>query len=181
MARPSKVESGDPVDDTRGDGISQIGRTDNPDQTQAPDLAKLKRYFTEARDLTYIYRTNALGAIDYYDSDQFTGVELTKLAARGQAAIVINRIKPAITSLFIADPWLPTSGSRTNIKPLCISVRCATSIEGSWSDLTSCYSTIRSRAARPIRTGSRGTIPRPFKPCITPSISCSWARTQDAT
>ena len=34
----------------------------------APDLAKLKRYFAEARDLTEVARTNALLAIDYYDS-----------------------------------------------------------------------------------------------------------------
>ncbi|MEO8926214.1 MAG: hypothetical protein ABI306_03540, partial [Caulobacteraceae bacterium] len=80
-------------------GPSQLATTDNPDQTQAPDLAKLKRYFTEARDLTYIARTNSLTAIDYYDSDQYTATELSTLAARGQAPIVINRVKPAINGI----------------------------------------------------------------------------------
>jgi hypothetical protein len=89
------------VGDTDGasSGSIQLPLTDNRDQTQAPDLAKLKRYFTEARDLTYVYRTNALGAIDYYDSDQYAGDELQKLEARGQPPIVINRIKPAISSI----------------------------------------------------------------------------------
>jgi hypothetical protein len=85
--------------DGAASGPAQLPVTDNPDQTQAPDLAKLKRYFTEARDLTYIYRTNALSAIDYYDSDQYAGDELQKLEARGQPPIVINRIKPAISSI----------------------------------------------------------------------------------
>ncbi len=64
-----------------------------------PDLAKLKRYFTEARDLTVQARANSLSCIDYYDSDQFTADELGKLNARGQPAIVINRIKPAINGM----------------------------------------------------------------------------------
>ncbi len=75
-------------------------RDDNSSSAPAiPSLAKLKRYFTEARDLTQQARTNALSAIDYYDSDQFTGDELAKLQARGQPAIVINRIKPAINGI----------------------------------------------------------------------------------
>ena len=65
----------------------------------SPSLAKLKRYFTEARDLTQQARTNALQAIDYYDSDQFTGDDLAKLHARGQPPVVINRIKPAINGI----------------------------------------------------------------------------------
>jgi hypothetical protein len=64
-----------------------------------PDLAKLKRYFTEAETLTYQARANSLRAQDYYDSDQFTGPELAKLQERGQPAIVINRIKPAINGI----------------------------------------------------------------------------------
>ncbi|MBV8594052.1 MAG: hypothetical protein JOZ27_07125, partial [Caulobacteraceae bacterium] len=61
-----------------------------------PDLAKLKRYFTDARDLTVQARTNSLLAIDYYDSDQFTATELAELSRRGQPPIVVNRIKPAV-------------------------------------------------------------------------------------
>ncbi|MGI8839963.1 MAG: hypothetical protein ACR2F8_04130 [Caulobacteraceae bacterium] len=64
-----------------------------------PDLARLKRYFTEARDLTVDARGNSLIAIDYYDSDQYTGAELAKLAARNQPPIVINRVKPAINGI----------------------------------------------------------------------------------
>ncbi|MGI9170758.1 MAG: hypothetical protein ACR2FH_11405 [Caulobacteraceae bacterium] len=63
------------------------------------DLAKLKRYFTESRDLTVDARTNALLAIDYYDGDQYTAGELRKLAARNQPPIVINRIKPAVNGI----------------------------------------------------------------------------------
>ncbi len=66
---------------------------------EPPDLARLKRYFTEARDLTVDARTRSLLAIDYYDSDQYTPAELTKLAARNQPPIVINRIKPAINGI----------------------------------------------------------------------------------
>ncbi len=40
---------------------SDVARVDG-----SPSLAKLKRYFTEARDLTQQARTNALQAIDYY-------------------------------------------------------------------------------------------------------------------
>jgi len=95
----SKGASRQIANDARADGPSQMSKTDNPDQTQAPDLAKLKRYFTEARDLTYIARTNSLTAIDYYDTDQYTASELTSLAQRGQPPIVINRIKPAINGI----------------------------------------------------------------------------------
>jgi len=66
---------------------------------QTADLAKLKRYFAEARDLTEVARTNALTAIDYYDSDQYTAAELAKLRERRQPPIVTNRIKPAINGI----------------------------------------------------------------------------------
>lgn len=85
-----------------GAGAAQIGSTDDGGDNanaKTPSLAKLKRYFTEARDLTQQSRTNALKAIDYYDSDQFSGDELAKLQARGQPAITINRIKPAINGI----------------------------------------------------------------------------------
>jgi hypothetical protein len=65
----------------------------------APDLARLKRYFTESEQLTQAARTKSLKAIDYYDTDQFTVAELSALAERGQPAIVINRIKPAINGI----------------------------------------------------------------------------------
>jgi hypothetical protein len=63
------------------------------------DLAKFKRYFTESEQLTQEARKNSLAALDYYDSDQFTREELIKLNDRGQPAIVINRIKPAINGI----------------------------------------------------------------------------------
>ncbi len=66
---------------------------------ETPDLAKLKRYFTESEQLTQDARSNSLRAIDYYDSDQFTREELVRLHERGQPAIVINRIKPAINGI----------------------------------------------------------------------------------
>lgn len=66
---------------------------------EGPSLERLKRYFTEARDLTQQARANALTAIDYYDSDQFSTAELAKLQARGQPPVVINRIKPAINGI----------------------------------------------------------------------------------
>jgi hypothetical protein len=66
---------------------------------QFPDLLRLKRYFTEHEQLTYEARRNSLTAIDYYDTDQFTRQELQTLRDRGQPAIVINRIKPAINGI----------------------------------------------------------------------------------
>jgi hypothetical protein len=66
---------------------------------EAPDLAKLKRYFAEARDLTEVARTNALVAIDYYDSDQLTPAERAALLRRRQPPIVVNRVKPAINGI----------------------------------------------------------------------------------
>src|SRR5580693_3418960 len=70
-----------------------------PGEAPLPDLAKLKRYFTESEQLTLEARKNSLISIDYYDSDQFTPAELTALNARGQPPIVINRIKPAINGI----------------------------------------------------------------------------------
>ena len=68
-------------------------------QSPPPDLEKLKRYFTEARQLTEIARQNSLQAIDYYDSDQYTPAELAALQKRRQPPIVVNRIKPAINGM----------------------------------------------------------------------------------
>ena len=63
------------------------------------DLALFKSYFSEAQSLSQESRQRALVAIDYYDSDQFTREELHALNSRGQPAITINRIKPAINSM----------------------------------------------------------------------------------
>src|ERR1700692_2774513 len=68
-------------------------------EADAPDLTRLKRYFTESEQLTLAARTHSLRAIGYYDSDQFGREELVKLHERNQPAIVINRIKPAINGI----------------------------------------------------------------------------------
>ena len=65
----------------------------------APDLEKLKRYFTEARQLTETARTKSLQAIDYYDTDQLVPQQIEELRKRHQPEIVINRIKPAINGI----------------------------------------------------------------------------------
>ena len=67
--------------------------------TSLSDLHRLKSYFSDAQALTQEARQRALVAIDYYDSDQFTREELNTLAMRGQPAITVNRIKPAINSI----------------------------------------------------------------------------------
>ena len=69
------------------------------DLSGAPDLARLKLYFSESQQLTQAARRNSLTALDYYDSDQFTREELAVLEERGQPAVVINRIKPAINAI----------------------------------------------------------------------------------
>ena len=63
------------------------------------ELARLKSYFAEAQSMSQEWRQRSLVAIDYYDSDQFTREELHALNARGQPAITVNRIKPAINSI----------------------------------------------------------------------------------
>ncbi|HEY5072045.1 MAG TPA: hypothetical protein VII63_08440 [Caulobacteraceae bacterium] len=63
------------------------------------DLETMKRYFSEARDLTAAARTNSLTAIDYYDSDQYTRQELEKLDQRSQPPIIVNRLKVAINGI----------------------------------------------------------------------------------
>lgn len=65
----------------------------------APDLARLKRYFEEARDLTQEARAQALIDLDYYDGAQWTAAERAALRLRRQPDIVINRIKPAINGI----------------------------------------------------------------------------------
>ena len=84
----------------RSAATAPLPATDNTtDQTQSADLATMKRYFMEARDLTAVARTESLEAIDYYDTDQYTKEELEKLARRHQPTIVINRLKVAINGI----------------------------------------------------------------------------------
>ncbi len=70
----------------------------------AADLDKLKRYFAESAFKTQDARARALKCVDYYDSDQFSAGEIATLNARGQPPLVINRIKPAISSTW-ARAW----------------------------------------------------------------------------
>lgn len=69
------------------------------DQTKTPDLAKLKRYFSEFVQLSADARTESLIDCDYYDSKQWTSAEKLALAQRGQPDLVFNRIKPAINGI----------------------------------------------------------------------------------
>jgi hypothetical protein len=71
----------------------------DPGTDAAPDLTRLKLFFSESQQLTQTARRNSLAALDYYDSDQFTREELAMLETRGQPAIVVNRIKPAINAI----------------------------------------------------------------------------------
>lgn len=64
-----------------------------------PDLARLRRYFDEARDLTEQARQESLRDIDYYDGIQWTREEKAALAKRGQPDIVINRTRAAVNGI----------------------------------------------------------------------------------
>jgi len=79
---------------------ASLPATDNTtDQTESSDLATMKRYFMEARDLTAEARTDSLRAIDYYDTDQYSKTELVDLEKRRQPPIIINRLKVAINGI----------------------------------------------------------------------------------
>lgn len=81
----------------------QVGLTEtNPDtrlDPQKPDLARLKRYFGEFRDLTEDPRNESLIDIDLYDSHQWTSEEKAQLRLRKQPDTVNNRIKPAVEGI----------------------------------------------------------------------------------
>ncbi len=62
-------------------------------------LAKLLGWFLEAEDSGRDAREYAERDRDYYDGKQWTSAEKTKLEARGQAAIVINRVKRKVDFL----------------------------------------------------------------------------------
>lgn len=67
-------------------------------------LSRLRRYYTDATSLMATARAASLVCFDFYDSDQYTGDELQRLARRNQPPIVINQIKPAINGLLgVAD------------------------------------------------------------------------------
>lgn len=84
----------------QGGAIQEMGRNDGPDDPiQAPDLARMKRLFSEARDLTQVARSESVEDIDYYDSKQWSPHELQALRDRRQPDIVINRIKPAVNGI----------------------------------------------------------------------------------
>lgn len=80
----------------------QTGLTEsdpNKDARSPPDLERLKRYFTEYRDLTADARAEALIDIDYYDTKQWTSEERKKLAERKQPDTVFNHVKIAINGI----------------------------------------------------------------------------------
>jgi hypothetical protein len=69
-----------------------------PEQ-KAPDLARKKKLFEEARDLTQDARTESLTDCDYYDSEQLSDTVKTALRKRKQPELVINRVKPAVNGI----------------------------------------------------------------------------------
>lgn len=70
-----------------------------PQDENAPDLARLRRMFEEARDMTQAARLESTTDQDYYDTKQWTAAEKTALADRGQPDTIFNRIKPAINGI----------------------------------------------------------------------------------
>lgn len=100
------MDPGAASEDLRAPGGRDSAKTQGRSDVQAgapgdakPDLGRLKRYFSEHEQLTADARRHSLRAIDYYDSDQYTPEEACTLGERGQPAIVINRIKPAINGM----------------------------------------------------------------------------------
>lgn len=64
-----------------------------------PDLARLKRYVSEAQTLTADARTQSLVDQDYFDGHQLTSAERLELQKRGQPDIVINRTRAAVNGI----------------------------------------------------------------------------------
>jgi hypothetical protein len=62
--------------------------------------SELIKWVNDAEDTTESSRNTAEKCRDYYDSKQWSADEIQKLNERGQAAIVINRIKPKMDGLF---------------------------------------------------------------------------------
>lgn len=69
------------------------------DDRKPPDLARLKRWVSEAQSLTADTRTQSLIDTDYYDGHQWTREEKKALADRGQPDIVINRTRAAVNGI----------------------------------------------------------------------------------
>ncbi len=76
MAYTKPKESAIPDADPDVLDVNPITQATQP----AADLEKLKKYFTESAYKTKEARENSLVCVDYYDSDQYTGAELEKLA-----------------------------------------------------------------------------------------------------
>src|SRR3972149_3447358 len=57
---------------------------------------KVWGWYHEGRDLSSKFRQESQVDCNYYDNEQWTEEEKEELKDRGQAAIVINRIKPTL-------------------------------------------------------------------------------------
>jgi hypothetical protein len=67
--------------------------------TYQPDLARLKRYFEDARDANDEQRVQSLIDRDYFDGMQWTPEERRVLQDRKQPDSVFNRVKPAVRGM----------------------------------------------------------------------------------
>jgi hypothetical protein len=76
-------------------------------------LARLVGYFDQAADASDTARGQAERDRDYYDGRQWSAAEEQQLLARGQAAIVVNRIKPKVDYLLGVE-------RATRTKPTCL-------------------------------------------------------------
>lgn len=81
-------------------------------EAQAELLARLVGYFDQAADASDAARAAAERDRDYYDGRQWTAEEEEALRARGQAPIVVNRIKPKMDYLLGAE-------RRSRTRPTC--------------------------------------------------------------
>jgi len=89
-------------------------RTDAMDpEAEQELLARLVGYFDQAADASDTARAAAERDRDYYDGRQWTAEEEGQLSARGQAAIVVNRIKPKMDYLLGVE-------RATRTKPTCL-------------------------------------------------------------
>ncbi|MDH5527407.1 MAG: hypothetical protein OEY97_08895 [Nitrospirota bacterium] len=70
-----------------------------PAEAEAALLTRLVTWFNAADDATRESRRRAERDRDYYDGRQWTAAEEAALAQRGQAPIVVNRIKPKVDYL----------------------------------------------------------------------------------
>ena len=74
---------------------------DGQPQTPAyqPDLAKLTRYVDVWASMMNPATNQALLCCQMYDGEQLTAAERNELGARGQPAVIMNRIKPAVNGI----------------------------------------------------------------------------------